>query len=687
MKRSFKLFSLIVILLLMVSPALAANTFTGTPLSLPGGVTAGYLMSMWGAGASDIHAIGYSNNGSNDLPLTYHYDGSTWTSNSPALPGGLTSGTLRGSWGSGPNDVHAVGFSYNGSVYAPLMYHYNGTSWANVALTVPGGWTNSYLYGAWGFGANDVYAVGYGYDGTEYTPLVYHYDGVSWTNATPSLPGGWTYGGLFNVWGTSSSDLYASAQGSGGIALYHYNGSTWSDSALANPAGWSYTYLWDFWGSASNNIYVFGGGTESTIEKPLIYHYDGSTWTDSSPALPSGWNYGYLYSGWGTSASDIYAVGYGYDALWNAMPLVYHFDGSTWTALSLALPGGFSQGELRDTWGLAMNNLFAVGNGYNGSTWVPLVYHGVDVTPPVVTVPSDITAEATSPAGAAVSFFTSATDDTIPANPVVTCSPASGATFPLGTTNVDCWATDNAGNTGHSYFNINVVDTTPPTLNISDVNVPQSIPGGAVVNYAASATDLVDGPVAINCVPASGSTFPIGTTTVYCSATDSHSNTANGSFDVTVAGENLLKKPDFASASIFPNPWKAFGFRPPYSAALDCSYYAASPCSVIFSAGNRAAFQQVNRTGLAGDTYSFGMSSAAQNAGGVYRVELLFYNNFNKLLGSTYLNFSPGTHNFELVSGPATAPVSYNKIIFRFVYNNPSGRAWFDDAFLYFLGP
>jgi len=57
---------------------------------------------------------------------------------------------------------------------------------------------------------------------------------------------------------------------------------------------------------------------------------------------------------------------------------------------------------------------------------------------------------------------------------------------------------------------------------------------GAPVNFVASANDLVDGPVAVTCAPVSGSLFPIGQTTVNCSATDSHGNNANGGFTVSV---------------------------------------------------------------------------------------------------------------------------------------------------------
>ncbi|MDI7277289.1 MAG: HYR domain-containing protein, partial [Anaerolineae bacterium] len=59
---------------------------------------------------------------------------------------------------------------------------------------------------------------------------------------------------------------------------------------------------------------------------------------------------------------------------------------------------------------------------------------GADTTPPVVTCPEDITAEATGPEGAVVTFEATATDDVGVASIVAT--PPSGSTFPLGTTTV-----------------------------------------------------------------------------------------------------------------------------------------------------------------------------------------------------------------------------------------------------------
>ena len=79
-----------------------------------------------------------------------------------------------------------------------------------------------------------------------------------------------------------------------------------------------------------------------------------------------------------------------------------------------------------------------------------------DTTPPVVTVPADITAAATSLAGADVDYVASATDNS-GVEPTLVCVPASGASFPVGTTTVTCTATDAAGNLGQGSFDVTVI--------------------------------------------------------------------------------------------------------------------------------------------------------------------------------------------------------------------------------------
>jgi len=82
-----------------------------------------------------------------------------------------------------------------------------------------------------------------------------------------------------------------------------------------------------------------------------------------------------------------------------------------------------------------------------------------------------------------------------------------------------------------------VSDRTAPTLGLPESMVLDATgPGGATVIYTATSTDNVDASPAVSCGPASGGTFPIGTTTVSCTATDAAGNAATGTFTVVVRG-------------------------------------------------------------------------------------------------------------------------------------------------------
>jgi HYR domain len=156
-----------------------------------------------------------------------------------------------------------------------------------------------------------------------------------------------------------------------------------------------------------------------------------------------------------------------------------------------------------------------------------------DTTAPTLTLPADIIKEATGPSGETASYTASASD-LVDGNVPVTCSPASGATFALGTTTVTCSATDAHHNTTSGGFTVAVQDTTPPVLSLTDISAEATGPSGATVMYTATASDLVDGAVSVSCSPASGTTFALGTTTVSCSASDAHHNLATGIFHLTV---------------------------------------------------------------------------------------------------------------------------------------------------------
>ena len=165
----------------------------------------------------------------------------------------------------------------------------------------------------------------------------------------------------------------------------------------------------------------------------------------------------------------------------------------------------------------------------------------IDLTAaPLLSLPEDMTRQASSRSGTVVSYLASAT---YPAQlpSAASCDPASGSVFPVGTTVVECSATTEGGGTTTGTFTVTVTYANRlPTLQLPPgVTVDATSPDGAVVTYDAAATDP-DGltPPTVVCSRASGETFPIGTTTVECTATDDLGGEARGSFPVTVLQSN-----------------------------------------------------------------------------------------------------------------------------------------------------
>lgn len=164
-------------------------------------------------------------------------------------------------------------------------------------------------------------------------------------------------------------------------------------------------------------------------------------------------------------------------------------------------------------------------------------------SPPIFSSVSNITKEATGPNGAVVTFATPTAKDADDNNAAIVCSPASGSTFPLGVTNVICTATGADGSVSAKIFTVTVQDTTPPLITApGNITVVIKRGNSAVVTFAVSAHDLVDGNVTATATPASGTTFPVGTTSVTVTAHDSHGNFAAKSFSVTVQKKKKKKR-------------------------------------------------------------------------------------------------------------------------------------------------
>jgi len=152
-------------------------------------------------------------------------------------------------------------------------------------------------------------------------------------------------------------------------------------------------------------------------------------------------------------------------------------------------------------------------------------------TPPTLTVPNYVLAEATGPDGAHVNFVVTARDaEDGDLTGSVVCTPASGSLFPIGETPVTCTVTDSGGLSASASFPVYVEDSTPPVFS--------GVPTGPVTKvaqnrngWALSLSDLgitatdpgnVSPPVTITCDPPEGTYLAIGGSyTITCTAQDS----------------------------------------------------------------------------------------------------------------------------------------------------------------------
>lgn len=209
---------------------------------------------------------------------------------------------------------------------------------------------------------------------------------------------------------------------------------------------------------------------------------------------------------------------------------VYAEDGATATDLvdgpvSVTVGGATVDTNTAGTYIVTYNAVDSHGNGATEVTRTVVV----SAIPVVMVTVADVTVEATGSTGAVVDYGTIIlpdSDETI----VGTCTPASGSTFALGSTQVTCTGMDVSEDENEQIigtFNVIVVDTTVPVITLIGNPTVNLTAGDSYTDQGATASDLVDGDltsqiVVVNLVD----TNTAGTYMVSYNVVDSHGNHA-----------------------------------------------------------------------------------------------------------------------------------------------------------------
>jgi hypothetical protein len=273
------------------------------------------------------------------------------------------------------SDVWAVGF-YDANpdplveFDQSLIAHWNGSTWSVVPSPNVGA-SGTVLRGVVAVTSNDVWAVGY--SNTYGTPqtLTLHWDGSTWrVIPSPVVQGGSAFEA---VAAASSTDIWAVGYRAGGLPEFptttgtmvaHWNGSTWTEVPSPN-IGHRHNELDAVAAISSNDVWAVGTSRNIGDDfQTLTQHWDGSSWTIvPSPNPSEGENQ--LSAVAGVAANDVWATGSGWDGI-TGIPLFFHWTGSAWSQVSS--PGGGGGGLIT----LASNDAWAVAGNvahWDGASW------------------------------------------------------------------------------------------------------------------------------------------------------------------------------------------------------------------------------------------------------------------------------------------------------------------------------
>jgi hypothetical protein len=247
----------------------------------------------------------------------------------------------------------------------------------------------------------------------------------------------------------------------------------------------------------------------------------------------------------------------------------------------------------------------------------------VDTTPPVLSAPAGVVAEAT----AVLSLLDPGTATATDLFPVVVENDAPEDGFPLGTTVVTWTARDSSGNEASATQEITFTDTTPPAIALpADVTAEATALRTPVAIGTVAATDIFAVDVG-NDAPADG--YPLGLTLVTWTAIDAHGNEAAGVQRVTVVDTTppaLEVPPDISLTAAGPLTPVAIGeaaatdLFDPLTITNDAPASGFPPGrTVVTWTAEDANGNRISKTQTVEARYAFGGIAPPLQEGGIYK--------------------------------------------------------------------
>lgn len=214
-------------------------------------------------------------------------------------------GQLGRVWSAGPDSFFVTDWLGEG------VHRYQAGEWTTFTLV------GCRLYDIWGTSSTNVYA-------SDYCGSLMHFNGSEWT-AVSELPPR-----ILGIWGTGPDDVFAVSPD----GIHHHDGASWT--AMDLPSEVAGKWVWAVHGSSAANVYAIAG--------ERLIRYDGSAWSVVPTAGPPAG--GWFEDVWVGGTDEVIAVG--------SQPgsgFMTRFDGTRWTTTEADVPLlGVTGTDEREAW-------------------------------------------------------------------------------------------------------------------------------------------------------------------------------------------------------------------------------------------------------------------------------------------------------------------------------------------------